>query len=84
MVNCILRNCKSLFRKGTEKKNFTDPPTTFHLPADPTIGCHELTLKQRPDYKYVLQSLILQNFHHQLVPAINEKTSKLKEYYIMI
>ena len=87
MANCILRNYKPQSRKGTEKKTFTnprttfqtftDPPTTFHLPTDPTIGCHELTLKQRPDSTYVLQSVILQNFHHQLAPAINEKNKQI-------
>ena len=64
--------------RTTEHRPPTQPPT------DLPTGCHQFTLKQRPDSKYVLQSLILQNFHYRLVPVINEQTNKLMQFYVLI
>ena len=46
--------------------------TTDHLPTDLPTGRHQLTLKQKTRYLNVLRSLILQNFHYQLVYVITK------------
>ena len=72
--NICFKNENGCLLKVLLKPPINNPPTTdspTHRPTDPPTSRHQLTLKQITlDSKFVLQSLILQNFLYQLVQVI--------------